>query len=223
MRPNEVRTLRGPVLRRGDETSRRIGGYALKFNRLSQNLGGFVERIDPGFPAKSEADGWPGVMARWNHEDAYLLGTTAGETLRLVVDGTGVDYEVDLPTARGDLLELVARGDVTQSSFAFQLIEDDWGLTDDGFPMRTLLSGRIVDVAPANAPAYLDTSTGLRTLAAKFHAEESEVRALADAGDLLRLFRRTDTTPTDSPPDPAAESTDPGGVQSLRRRLELSR
>ncbi|MGH8430475.1 MAG: HK97 family phage prohead protease, partial [Solimonas sp.] len=91
----ERRLLREPVvLRATADGPGRIGGYALKFNKLSRNLGGWVEQIDPGSLKTSHGEGWPGVMARYNHE--MLLGTTAADSLRLAVDGTGLDYEVDL-------------------------------------------------------------------------------------------------------------------------------
>lgn len=183
-------------------SARTIGGYAAVFNRLSQNLGGFVERIDPAFFAKSAADGFPGVMARYNHDDNQLLGTTAANTLRLTVDGTGLDYQVDVPRTREDVLELVQRGDVQKSSFAFVTFEDDWSVTDQGFPLRTLLSGRLIDVAPVNSPAYLDTSVGTRStaldsLAHKFDADPAEVRALAASGNLVKLFTATDRSTGD--------------------------
>jgi HK97 family phage prohead protease len=104
-----------------------IGGYAAKFNRMSQNLGGFVERIDPAFFNKSRGDGWPGVVARYNHDDNMLLGTSGAGTLRLGIDEIGLNYEVDPPQSRADVYELVQRGDVRQSSFAFEAFEDDWG------------------------------------------------------------------------------------------------
>lgn len=185
----ERRFTRGLVeVRASGDSSRTIGGYAAKYNTLSRNLGGFVERIDPGFFAKSEGDGWPRVMARYNHDSNMLLGTTRAGTLRLQTDGTGLDYSVDVPAARQDVYELVQRGDVSESSFAFYTFEDDWSMTDDGFPVRTLLSGQLVDVAPVNDPAYLDTSTGLRSLAEKTGAELAEVRAAAEAGELKRFL-----------------------------------
>ncbi|MEV5538483.1 HK97 family phage prohead protease [Saccharopolyspora shandongensis] len=170
----------------------RIGGYAAVFGRMSQNLGGFVERVDSGFFNKSRGDGWPDVVARYNHDDNMLLGTTGGGTLRLRVDDTGLEYEVDLPQARGDIAELVARGDVRKSSFAFRMFEDDWDVTDQGFPMRTLMSGQLVDVAPVNTPAYPDTSSGLRSLAAKVDAPIDEVRSAAQRNELVRFLRRSD-------------------------------
>jgi HK97 family phage prohead protease len=179
---------------RGDGARRAIGGYAAVFNKLSQNLGGFVERVAPSFFNKSKGDGWPDVMARYNHDDNMLLGTTGGGTLRLRIDETGLDYEVDLPAARADVYELVARGDVRKSSFAFRMVPDgdEWDLTDQGFPRRTLLSGQTVDVATVNAPAYLDSTAGLRSLAHRFEAEFEEVRSMAAANELRRFFVTTE-------------------------------
>ena len=171
-----------------------IGGYAAKFDRMSQNLGGFVERIEPTFFNKSRGDGWPGVLARYNHDDNMLLGTTGAGTLRLGIDEIGLTYDVEPPASRADVLELVKRGDVRQSSFAFIAYEDDWTTSDQGFPQRSLVSGRLMDVAPVNSPAYLDTSVGLRSLAQKFDAEYEEVRALAAENELMRFFKRTDKT-----------------------------
>lgn len=169
-----------------------IGGYAAKFNRLSQNLDGFVEQIDNRCFNKSAGDGWPDVVARYNHDDNFVLGTSNAGTLRVALDNVGLIYDVDLPSSRADVYELVQRHDVNKSSFAFLCLEDDWGVTDQGFPMRTLLSARLIDVAPVNTPAYVDTSTGLRSLAKRFDASFDEVRTLAVAGDLGRFFRRPD-------------------------------
>jgi uncharacterized protein len=78
-------------------------------------------------------------------------------TLRPTTDNHGLAYEVDLIEARNDLRDMVARGDVAGSSFAFLAYEDVWGL-HDGYPLRTLLSGRIIDLAPTNDPAYETTT-----------------------------------------------------------------
>lgn len=185
----ERRQTRGAVeLRAATDAPRRVGGYAAKFNRLSQNLGGFVERIDPGFFNKSAGDGWPNVMARYNHDD--LLATTGAGSLRLMLDSTGLDYEADLLTdaVSERVFQLVTRGDVHQSSFAFYTYEDEWAMTDQGFPLRTLISGALVDVAPVDSPAYLDTSTGLRSLAEARDMDIDEVTALARANELAKVL-----------------------------------
>lgn len=183
-----------PVEARGNSDRRVIGGYAAKFNRVSQDLGGFVERVAPSFFNKSRGDGWPGMVARYNHDPNLLLGTVAGGTLRLTVDETGLLYEVDVPESRRDVYELVERRDVAQSSFAFisGSVEDDWDVSDQGYPLRTLISGRSVDVAPVVSPAYLDTSAALRSLADKMSADPEEVRKMAEDRRLIEFFRRSD-------------------------------
>lgn len=173
-------------------SNRTIGGYAAVFNRPSENLGGFIERIDTRFFNKSKADNWPGVVCRYNHQDNYILGATRSGTLRLAVDGTGLDYNVDLPEHRADVLELVSRGDISNSSFAFQAYEDDWGLSDQGYPLRTLVSGRLIDVAPVSVPAYRDATVGMRSLAAHMSAPIEDVCKLAEDDELRKLFQRTD-------------------------------
>ncbi|RUP66717.1 Caudovirus prohead protease [Streptomyces sp. NP10] len=221
MNEAERRFTRGLVEVRAAGETRTIGGYAAKFNTLSRNLGGFVERIDPGFFAKSQGDGWPRVMARYNHDNNMLLGTSRSGTLRLVTDGTGLDYAVDVPAARADVYELVQRGDVAESSFAFRTLDDDWSMTEDGFPVRTLLAGQLVDVAPVNDPAYLDTSTGLRSLAERAGAELDEVRAAAEAGD-LKTFLVPKRTHIDLAPEGGQGDTHPP-LALRQRRAELYR
>ncbi|WP_418059948.1 HK97 family phage prohead protease [Pimelobacter simplex] len=200
-------------VRAGEDNKQTIGGYAAKFDRASQNLGGFRERIDVRAFNKSRGDGWQGVVARYNHDDNMLLGTAGAGTLRLGIDEIGLTYDIDMPQARADVYELVGRGDVRQSSFAFIAYEEDWGTDDSGFPLRTLLSVRLLDVAPVNTPAYEDTSVGLRSLAKKFDAPLEEVRALAQANELTRFFKRTDA--------PAPVSTGRSAQAALAKAMQL--
>lgn len=196
-------TLVPVELRARAADKRSIGGYAAVFNRLSQNLGGFVEQVAPTFFNKSRGDGWPDVLARYNHDDNMLLGTTSGRTLRLEIDDTGLLYEVDPPQARSDIVELVERGDVGKSSFAFRLYTegDDWSMSDQGYPLRTLVSGQLVDVAPVNMPAYSDTSVAARadgaleSLANRMNASLDEVRKLAEQNELRKFFIKTGSGP----------------------------
>jgi HK97 family phage prohead protease len=183
---------------------RAIGGYAAIFNRYSQNLGGFVEEVRGTAFNKSRGDGWPDVIARYNHDDNMLLGTTGGGTLRLALDETGLSYDVDPPAARQDIVELVQRGDVRKSSFAFRVPKggDEWTTTDQGYPLRSLLSVQLVDVAPVNSPAYVDTSAGLRSLADHKGVDLDEVRSMAEDNELRRLFARADGKGPKSQPKP---------------------
>ena len=188
-----------PVELRSNGKSREIGGYAAVYNRDSENLGSYIERIAPPFFNNARADGWPGVICRYNHDDAFVLGSTRGGTLRLSTDETGLQYTVDVPEHRGDVLELVSRGDVANSSFAFIAQEVDWGYNQQNYPTRTLLSGRLVDVAPVTVPAYRDTSVGLRGLAAHLGIDYQDVLELEERHELRKLFIRTDGPPARKP------------------------
>jgi uncharacterized protein len=188
---SELRSTRRAVEVRAAGGSRTIGGYAATFNSRSEPLNGFVETVSKSFFNKSKGDGWPGVVCRYNHNDLYVLGATRSGTLRLSVDGTGLDYAVDVPECRGDVLELVQRGDISHSSFSFVTYEQGWGF-EDGYPLRTLISGRLVDTAPVPVPAYTNTSVAMRSLAEHMQAPLEDVVTLAKSDDLRKLFIRTD-------------------------------
>lgn len=193
MKPLEKRITRGTVEFRAAKPGKKMPGmrgYALKFDRLSQNLGGFVERVMPGAVDKSLADGLD-VLARYNHDDNFLLGRTSSGTLTLEVDDTGLVYDAaELPdtSAGRDVAVLLERGDVAHSSFAFHMVEDDWSMTEQGFPLRSLLAIRLVDVAPVNTPAYMDTSSALRSLAARVNVDPEDVPPLLERGELARML-----------------------------------
>ena len=198
-----------PVEARGtDGSGMKVGGYAAVFNRVSQNLGGFVEQVGTGAFNDARSHGWPDVMARYNHDDNMLLGTTGGGTLTLSVDRQGLQYEVVVPQSRSDVYELVTRGDIRKSSFAFRVLPDgdEWATTDQGYPLRTVQNLQLIDVAPVNSPAYTDTTVkqranfvleeargALESLAVKMEADLEEVRKLAAEDELRRFFIRTDT------------------------------
>lgn len=205
-----------------------LAGYAAKYMRYSQNLGGFVEQVATRAFSKSLGDR-AAVLARYNHDDNFLLGTTEAETLRLFSDEVGLPYEIDLPdtSAGRDVAALAARGDLRYSSFAFQTIEDEWSVTEQGFPLRTLLNVQLIDVAPVNSPAYLDTSTGLRSLAARIDVDPDDVGrvSLEEVRARLSMIHQFDPETREEPQvSEVAEQTqgDTHVLADLRlRQLEL--
>ena len=175
--------------------SMHITGYGAVFTKQSRNLGGFVEQVAPDTFSRSALEGYPGTVARYNHDQNMLLGTVQGRTLSLSTDNIGLHYEVKPPQSRSDIVELVQRGDVAHSSFAFRVLPggDEWGITDQNYPLRTLHDVELVDVAPVVTPAYPDATAGLRSLALRFDAEYSEVRKMAEADELRKFFVVTGT------------------------------
>lgn len=185
----ERRTLVQPVeFRSAGDRQIVAAGYAAVFGKRSHNLGGFVEDIHPTAFNKTvrEAD----VAALFNHDPNRLLGRSSAGTLRLEVDEVGLAYQIDLPdTSDGrDVAVLLERGDLSGSSFGFRVIADEWGLTEDEFPLRTLRQVALRDVGPVAFPAYPDTEAALRSLASDLNVELAEVRALAEANDLRQLL-----------------------------------
>mgnify|MGYP001176589892 CR=1 FL=1 len=159
----EIRTIQSEFRVENKEGKAQISGYAAVFNELSDDLGGFREKIQPG--AFSEAIQRDDVRALWNHDSNYVLGRNKAGTLKLSEDEHGLHYEVDLPDTQWakDLSESIKRGDVTQSSFGFAVDSDEWA-KQDGETIRTLMKVTLYDVSPVTYPAYPQTSTSARSI-----------------------------------------------------------
>ena len=186
----------------GGHLGKTLTGRAIVYGAYSRDLGGFVERVQPGFVAQTLRDG-ADVLARYQHDSDMLLGRSAAGTLDLRDSEEGLDYDVPLPDTSyaRDLAALAERGDVRNSSFAFRLMPDgdEWDLTDQGTPLRTLKrgGGALVDVAPVVSPAYPDATSGLRSLAEQRGLDLDTVRAAAAAHELGVLLREQAPTVID--------------------------
>jgi HK97 family phage prohead protease len=132
------------------------------------------------------------VVCLFEHDPKILLGTTHAGTLQLSVDDRGLDYTCEPSESGRDVTELVERGDVSSSSFGFQVFDQDYGLTDDGIVLRTLLSVRLTDVSCVTHPAYSSATVGLRGLARHLDADYEDVERSAQHNELRKLFRRID-------------------------------
>lgn len=142
----------------------KIAGHAAKFDVLSEDLGGFRERIAPGAFAKSIQSS--DIRALFNHDANIVLGRNKAGTLRLSEDSAGLAYEVDAPDTqlvRDMVLSPISRGDVNQCSFGFYTISDKWAKVD-GEWIRTLLECDLLDVSPVTYPAYPQTEVAVRAL-----------------------------------------------------------
>lgn len=176
MDQKEIRVFNSEMRMEGEE-SRKVVGYAAVFNSDSEEMWGFKERIAPG--AFDEAISVSDVRALFNHDPNMLLARTSSGTLTLSVDERGLRYEFEAPntTAGNDLLEMLKRGDVSQSSFAFTVKDEKWDEVKDEMPIRTITKvKRLYDVSPVTYPAYPDTTAARRSLDQwrKEHEEEKE-------------------------------------------------
>lgn len=144
--------------------ARRIKGYALVFNRLSEDLGGFREQIAPEAVLRTLREGLD-VRALFNHNPEIVLGRTKAGTLRLDKDPHGLAVTIDPPDPVNppNLLESIRRGDISGMSFSFRTLEDSWDFKTDP-PTRTLLDMIVREVSPVTFPAYSDTSIAVRSM-----------------------------------------------------------
>ena len=208
-----------PEIRGGESEPQHITGYASVFGKVSRRLGNFHEKVlGTAFDDSLRNLSTVNVVCRYNHKDDMVLGTSQAGTLQLATDERGLRYDVLPPRCRADVLEYVQRGDVRYSSFAFRVaepgVDDTWGESEYGIPMRSLHRVELVDVAPVLDPAYKDTTASARNLAGAIEslaswvdADPAEVRNMLEAGQASRFFRRTDRQLTRIEPEKSHEDT----------------
>lgn len=162
-----------------------VEGYALKFNKESRDLGGFIETISP-----SALDGvdLSDVRCFLDHDSSKLLGRTSSGTLSLTVDEVGLHFRCVLPnTSVGrDAMELVKRGDLNQCSFGFTVKEDAW--TPGEMMHRSINKiGQLLEISLVSIPAYDDTDVMVASRSMQEVVNELEKRKLELRLDLARL------------------------------------
>lgn len=167
----------------GDDGPQVLVGYAALFDELSEDLGGFRERIATGAFAKAVGGD---IRALFNHDPNLILGRTKAKTLFVQEDQRGLKVELTLPntsTAR-DLLESISLGNVDQMSFGFRTRADSWDEVN-GEMVRTLVEVDLFDVSPVTFPAYPQTEIAKRSLTAW---QEEQAPAVPDySGERRKL------------------------------------
>ena len=154
---------RGSVqIEKRNDGSRELVGLGVVYESLSVDLGGWREIIERGAGKKTalEAD----ARAFFNHNPDMILGRTRADTLSLTEDSHGLWYSIQLGSqsyAR-DVEESVERGDVSGSSFMFDVVKREW---DDDQETRRVKEFRLHEVGPVVWPAYQATSATVRGLA----------------------------------------------------------
>ena len=162
----EIRVLPVSEFRFSEEDGKpKFEGYAAVFNKWSEDLGGFREKIKAGAFRKALKNS--DVRALFNHDRNYVLGRSTAGTLKLKEDNKGLFINNNPPETQWakDLMVSVNRGDITQMSFGFTVSEDEWKEDKEGRVTRTIHGvDRLYDVSIVTEPAYPDTTVALRSL-----------------------------------------------------------
>ena len=165
-----------------------IRGMAIPFNRSSQDLGGFIERIDYG---AVELDGTDVVML-WQHDSADPI-TRQSTGLKLEVRKSGVFFEAQASDFSDRQLDLLQRGVVKQMSFGCLTLDDEW--QQDTKPVRrTLKKIELREISPVTWPAYKQTSVKVAVRSAldagiELDSEAEVVAEDTSGADALRRLR----------------------------------
>lgn len=231
-----------------DATASGLGfrGHAAMFDKrtwIGSKRWGFWEEIARGAFARTLANG-ADVRFLVNHDPNLVLARTKAGTLRLAEDEVGLAVDADMADVSyaRDLAILLARGDVSQMSFAFVPVAWEYTEAEDGNDLYRITEVELFDVAAVTYPAYEDTDAGLRSRGFERLAErlglDDDARRLVLGGsdeDVDRALSRGNMTTVDvsdtvtsSPPppermeaaSPPAESTgiDPAALRHRAMR-----
>lgn len=199
MRESRIWRVPAAELRAAGDGSQTLAGYGAVFSKFSQNLGGFVELIAPGAFDDVLSRSGNNVAGLVNHDPNWLLATTDSGTLDLSADTVGLAYAMMLDAADPDAVRAAAKvrtGKMRGSSFSFTVSDggDEWSLTPQGFPLRTIrtFSG-LYDVGPVTFPAYKQTevdgaAVALRSLAGALNEDVGKLVDLARRNELRAMF-----------------------------------
>lgn len=232
----EFKELR--AVKDGDEPMKFVG-YVARFGPLSENLGGFVERIRPG--AFSKAIRENDIRALFDHDSKYVLGRNKSGTLELKEDDKGLLMTVYPPEAQwvNDLVASIERKDINQGSFGFRTYKDSWeDSLGKKLPVRTLEEVGLIDVSIVTFSAYpatqvevrmeaeaeigIDIDSISRVMIKKCHdleINEEDCAAINDTIDALRSILPESSVEKD--PEPKVTPELKRRTVILRKKLEL--
>jgi HK97 family phage prohead protease len=144
---------------RSENEGRTIVGYAAIWDSPSEYMG-FTEFVKRGAFSKTLNDG-ADVRLLIDHEGVPLARSKSG-TLALEEDERGLRVEAELDPMNPDaarIMSAMKRGDLSQMSFAFRTVKDNWNADRS---VRELREVQLFDVSVVTFPAYEQTVAELR-------------------------------------------------------------
>lgn len=152
----------GSFLTRAEDGNLYIDGYFSVFDSRYWLWDEAYETIERGaFEGQTTQD----VRALVNHDSTLVLGRTTAGTLELREDERGLWGRITINQADQDamnLYERVKRGDVSQCSFGFDIIEQDVEYREDGPTVWHIRKVKLYEVSVVTFPAYEDTGVEAR-------------------------------------------------------------
>lgn len=158
----QTRTFNSRFAAREADGDRRVEGYFAVFGSIYELWPGATESIDPhAFDGALDDD----IRCLIDHETRLVIGRTMAGTLALHVDerglfGSAIINEKD--TDATNCYARVERGDVSQCSFGFDILDEETERRSDGSVHWTIKKVKLYEVSVVTFPAYVDTGVEAR-------------------------------------------------------------
>lgn len=139
-----------------------IEGYFAVFNSAYELWPGATESVEPG--AFSDTLGGD-IRALADHDPRIVLGRNTAGTLELVEDSNGLRGKIKINPDDTDAMNLysrVKRGDISQCSFGFDILDEEIDYREDGTVHWTIRKVKLYEVSVVTFPAYTETSVSAR-------------------------------------------------------------
>lgn len=157
--------LGGPTQFRAEEQDeqRVIEGYFAVFDGTYELAIGATESIDRNaFDGELDGD----VRALIDHDSRLVLGRTIASTLELRVDAHGLWGRIIINPDDQDAMNLYARvkrGDVSQCSFGFDILDEERTINESTGAVHWLIKRvKLYEVSVCTFPAYQSTNVSAR-------------------------------------------------------------
>lgn len=151
------------VTRSADNGDKYIEGYFAVFEQETEICDKWYEKISPGAFKNSLSNN--DIRCLFNHEDGFVLGRSAANTLELKEDVHGLWGRVKInPDDRSamDVYARVERGDISGCSFGFFPIKEQYEDRSDGSVLNTIVEADTIEVSVCTFPAYPQTEIQAR-------------------------------------------------------------
>lgn len=150
-------------LTREENNEKYIEGYFSVFNSPYNIAKDATETVAPGAFKNTLDDD---IRALINHDSGLVLGRNKAGTLELREDDHGLFGRILINPNDQDavnLYERVKRGDVSQCSFGFDILDEETELREDGSVHWTIKAVKLYEVSVVTFPAYEETSVSARS------------------------------------------------------------
>ena len=166
----QIRSISLDTRASGDSDGRWLEGYFAVFGSTYELWDGATESIAPtAFEGALGED----IRCLVDHDTRLVLGRTTAGTLELRTDDKGLFGRVKIneeDTEAMNIYARVMRGDVSQCSFGFEILDEKTEWREDGSVHFEILRVKLYEVSVVTFPAYKETSVSAR------NAEDAQIK-----------------------------------------------